>query len=94
MAPDDPIYNKDGKKIGDDGKYNGQVYVVTGKVKREVEKATKEGSNYSGDLKEGNNVANIPTGVVMEGVSNSVTATEQSQKENGGNAYNLSLIHI
>jgi len=83
---DDPIYDKKGNVIGDDGKTDGKAYVATGSVARDVKRATKAGENYTGSLAENNNVFKIPTGGVMDDVINSVNDTETSQKEHGGHA--------
>jgi len=92
MIPQDPIYginfwNKKLKLIGDDGKKDGKAYIVTGGVKNDVEKATKNGKFYTGDLSEGKNVAHIPTGNRMEAVVGAVEDTKKSGLENGGFAY-------
>ncbi|WP_131724450.1 RHS repeat domain-containing protein, partial [Chryseobacterium indologenes] len=88
----DPIYGRGfwSNKltlIGDDGKNAGKAYIVTGKVKKEVEAATKNGQKFSGNLVEGKNVANIPTGARLNGVIESVADTKKSGRENGGYTY-------
>jgi len=85
-ALDDPIHNKRGKLIGDDGKTDGKAYIVQGSVARDVKKATKAGKFYTGSLTESNNVMNVPTGGVMDDVISSVDATLTSEKEHGGHA--------
>jgi RHS repeat-associated protein len=86
----DPIYGKNfwgrTKLIGDDGKEDGQSYLVSGSANRDVKSATKEGENYTGLLDESDNIFKIPTGGAMDDVINSVNDTEASQKENGGHA--------
>ena len=86
----DPIYGKNfwgrTKLIGDDGKEDGQSYLVSGAVKRDVKQATKAGENYTGSLAENDNVFKIPTGGVMDDVINSVNDTKASEKEHGGHA--------
>ncbi|MFL9836662.1 RHS repeat-associated core domain-containing protein [Flavobacterium sp. ST-75] len=86
----DPIYGKNfwgrTKLIGDDGKNDGQSYLVRGVIKRDVKKATKAGENYKGSLAESDNVFKIPTGGVMDDVISSVNDTKTSQKEHGGHA--------
>lgn len=51
---------------------------------RDVKAATKAGNFYTGDLSEGKNVMHVPTGQKLEGVKQSFTDTQLSQKENGG----------
>ena len=86
----DPIYGKNfwgrTKLIGDDGKEDGQSYLVSGAVKRDVKSATKAGGDYTGSLAESDNVFKIPTGGVMDDVIGSVNDTKTSQKEHGGHA--------
>jgi len=86
----DPIYGKNlwgrTKLIGDDGKDDGQSYLVRGAVKRDVKSSTKRGENYTGLLTESNKVIKIPTGGVMDDVISSVNDTETSEKEHGGHA--------
>lgn len=86
----DPIYSKNfwgrTRLIGDDGKDDGKSYLVSGSVSRDVRRSTKAGDDYTGSLAEGDNVFKIPTGGVMDDVVNSVSDTEQSQKEHGGHA--------
>ena len=72
--------------IGYNGVDDNDVYVVTGDIKKAVEKATKNGNAYTGELSEGNNVVKIPTGNQMTGVVASVNQSAKSQKENGGHA--------
>ena len=62
LFEDDPIYDRKGNEIGDDGKTDGKAYVVQGSVARDVKKATKAGEFYKGSLSEGKNVAKVPTG--------------------------------
>lgn len=80
----DPIYAKNfwgrTKLIGDDGKDDGQSYLVSGSAKRDVKSATKAGENYTGSLAESDNVFKIPTGGVMDDVINSVNDTKASKK--------------
>ena len=72
--------------VGDDGKNTGNVYVVKGKTKRAVIAATKEGKNYSGDLKSDlDNVAIVPRGEVAEQVKNDYETA--SGPEKGGCRY-------
>ncbi|MGQ8869339.1 RHS repeat-associated core domain-containing protein [Myroides sp. TSA_177.3] len=86
----DPIYTKNfwgrTKLIGDDGKDDGQSYLVSGVVKRDVKNSTKAGENYTGSLTESDNVFKIPTGGVMDDVISSVNDTKTSEKEHGGHA--------
>ena len=75
------------KNIGNDGKDDGKAYLVKGGTKRGVKNATKNGVDFSGHLSQSNEVVDIPTGGVMDDVISSVDATNMSQKENGGHAY-------
>jgi hypothetical protein len=72
--------------IGNDGKNDGNVYLVKGGTKRGVKNATKNGVDFTGNLSESDEVAHIPTGGVMDDVVNSVNETNTSNKENGGHA--------
>lgn len=85
-ALDDPIYDKKGNLIGDDGQSNNKAYVVSGNVAKDVKRATKAGEFYTGSLAENNNVMKVPTGGVMKDVINSVDATVTSEREHGGHA--------
>ncbi len=83
-----PIYAKTiwggVKKIGDDGNRNTCSYLVRGSIAREVKRASKVGSFYTGDLSENSNVMHIPTGQLLEGVKQSYEDTKESNRENGG----------
>lgn len=83
---DDPIHDRQGNLIGDDGKTDGKAYVVQGKVEDRVRKATASGQFYTGDLELGTNGASIPTGEVFDSVVDSVNDTETSKVENGGHS--------
>src|SRR5690554_3535180 len=83
---DDPIYDKNGNLIGDDGKSDGKAYVVKGRVARNVRKATEKGEFYTGDLELGERGASIPTGKKMSDVVNSVNKSVKSERENGGHS--------
>jgi len=85
LFEEDPIYDRRGKKIGDDGKEKGRAYIVTGRKARDVRRATNRGENYSGSL-EGINVFKVPTGGVMDDVIRSVKDTETSGREQGGHS--------
>lgn len=84
----DSIYAKNfwGKVnyIGNDGKDDGNVYLVKGGAKKGVKNATENGVDFTGNLSESDEVVHIPTGGVMDDVISSVDATYKSQKENGG----------
>jgi hypothetical protein len=86
MFEDDPIYNKQGKEIGNDGKTDGKAYIVQGRKARDVKRATKAGENYTGSLEENKNVLKVPTGAVMDDVISSVDDTKTSEKEHGGHS--------
>ena len=73
------------KYIGDDGKTTNNVYVVRGKVKREVKAATKKGQNYTGELNDYNNVAVIVRGNGAQQVDKDYTAA--NGPELGGCVY-------
>jgi hypothetical protein len=75
LFEDDPIYNKRGNKIGDDGKTDGNAYLVRGRVERDVKRATEAGEFYTGSLAEGRNVMHVPTGELLEDVVTSVNNT-------------------
>ncbi len=83
---DDPIYNRRGKLIGDDGMTDGKAYIAKGSVARDVKRATKAGEFYTGSLAESNNIMKVPTGGVMDDVISSVDATLASEKEHGGHS--------
>lgn len=89
----DPIYGLASafsnrlKLIGDDGKNAGKVYIATGSVRRDVERATKKGENYTGDLTDSGNVVLIPTGSRLNSVRESISDTKKSGRENGGYAF-------
>ena len=86
----DSIYAKNfwGKVnyIGNDGKTDGNAYIVKGAVKRGVKNATENGMDFSGSLTESDLVAKVPQEGVMSDVISSVDATNKSQKENGGSS--------
>lgn len=86
----DPIYAKNFwgkvKTIGDDGQNSTGSYLVRGSVARDVKAATKVGEFYTGSLAESKNVMHVPTGQKLEGVKQSFTDTQLSQKENGGHS--------
>src|SRR5690554_5148151 len=86
LFEDDPIYDRKGNEIADDGKTDGKAYVVQGSITQDVKKATKAGEFYTGSLSEGKNVAKVPTGGVMDDVISSVDATSKSQREHGGHS--------
>lgn len=83
---DDPIYNKKGEKIGDDGKTNNKAYIVQGNVEKEVKKATKNKENYTGPLAENENVIKLPTNGVADDIIDSVSDTVSEKLEHGGHA--------
>lgn len=83
---DDPIHDRQGNLIGDDGKTDGKAYVVQGKVEDRVREATASGQFYTGDLELGTNGASIPTGEVFNSVVDSVNDTETSKVEHGGHS--------
>ena len=84
---DDPIYDKKGNKVGDDGKNNNKAYIVKGSILKQVKKATKNGQYYTASLEEGNNVVVLPTNGVADDIINSVDDTITSKLEHGGHAY-------
>jgi RHS repeat-associated protein len=87
---EDPIYGiVKGKVIwiGDDGKIDGYVYLVKGKIKRNVIKATSMHEVYKGPLSNRKKVVKIPTRGVLKEVVASVQDTEKSKRENGGHAF-------
>ncbi|WP_326983769.1 DUF6443 domain-containing protein [Chryseobacterium sp. MYb264] len=86
MEFDDPIYNKKGEKIGDDGKTDNKAYIVQGKVESEVKKATKKGENYTGSLAENEKVIKLPTDGVAGDIVDSVNDTVSEKLEHGGHA--------
>ncbi len=86
MDSDDPIHDTKGNVIGDDGKTDGKAYVVQGKVKDRVKKATANEEFYTGDLELGVNGASVPTGAKMNDVINSVNRSTESERENGGHS--------
>ena|GEM_PF-5550374 len=83
---DDPIHDRQGNLIGDDGKTGGKAYVVQGKVEDRVREATASGQFYTGDLELGTNGASVPTGDVLDEVINSVNDTDANKVENGGHS--------
>ena len=83
---DDPIYNKKGEKIGDDGKTDNKAYIVQGNIEKEVKKATKKKENYTGSLAENENVIKLPTNGVADDIIDSVSDTVSEKLEHGGHA--------
>lgn len=92
MAPigtseeEDPIYDKNAKQIGDDGKSDGKIHVVYNKKQaREIKKETKEG-NGSINLT-GKDVVTLHGGVdTVNGVVASVNAEESDTSPGAGDA--------
>lgn len=84
----DSIYAKNfwGKVnyIGNDGKTDGNAYIVKAALKRGVKDAAEKGMDFSGSLVESDLVVKMPQESVMSDVISSVDATNKSQKENGG----------
>jgi len=77
----DPIYGRVGQsfaKIGDDGKDDGNSYLVLGKAAAGVRAATAQGKNYDGDLSPSENVFLIPTNGILNDVQNTVERTHNS----------------
>ena len=87
MTAEDPIYGTNFwgnlKYLGDDGKNNGRVYFVSGKIKRNVKQATENGEFYSDSLNSSDEVSSVPSQMAFA-VDESVQATKSSKRENGG----------
>ncbi|QNL23057.1 hypothetical protein HZR84_14265 [Hyphobacterium sp. CCMP332] len=88
----DPIFAKNffgrTKQIGDDGKENGNVFLVSGKTRRAVKKATNEGSIYGGSLKVGSEVSNVPTGDDLQMIEDLKPVADHTQREQGFHTLN------
>ncbi|WP_372474862.1 RHS repeat domain-containing protein [Capnocytophaga sp. ARDL2] len=77
-------YDRDGNKIGSDGKDDGKRYVVTGDIEKEVKKATSNGEYYNGEIPLGENAASIPNNDILKEIITSVNQTTESGLEQGG----------
>ena len=79
---EDPIYGRVGEtisKIGDDGKNDGNSYLVLGLIASQVRAATaNNNSPYTGDLSPSDHVLLIPTGGVLNDVERTVDYVHQS----------------
>ncbi|MCW3467951.1 RHS repeat-associated core domain-containing protein [Chitinophaga nivalis] len=84
MAPD-PIYDTDGRKIGDDGKKDNRIHIVTdSKEVKRIKAETKAGGTSNID-----NVAKVTLNggkKTVEGVEKSVSAEEVDTKAGAGDA--------
>jgi RHS repeat-associated protein len=90
MAPistlDDPIYNKKGQLIGDDGKKDGKIHIAFNNKEAKAIKKQTDGGNNAIDLT-GKSIATLNGGEdTVKGVIASVTAAGKDTSKGAGDA--------